>query len=145
MKATEKIMVTKNIQPSYLRFHVSKNLWRITYKRPKYRNKCESILFMLLDYDIFLLLTLPQLLKKGENQWQSHTIECENCLWTRKWARRLRKAVAIAPKTMTKLRRDEPVNLAILERIRNVLDCDFGDVMQYVKETSPAKPGRKEI
>lgn len=53
--------------------------------------------------------------------------------------------MAIAPKTMTKLCRGEPVRLAILKRIFNVLDCDFGDVMQYVKETSPAKPGGKEI
>ena len=57
----------------------------------------------------------------------------------------LRKATAIAHNTITKLRRDEPVNFAILERICDVLDCDFGDVMQYVKETSPAKPGGKEI
>jgi putative transcriptional regulator len=46
----------------------------------------------------------------------------------------LRKAADIAPNTMTKLRRDEAVNLAILGRICNVLDCDFGDIMEYVKE-----------
>lgn len=46
----------------------------------------------------------------------------------------LRKAADIAPNTMTKLRRDETVNLAILGRICNVLDCDFGDIMQYIKE-----------
>jgi len=43
----------------------------------------------------------------------------------------LRKAANIAPNTMTKLRRDEPVNLAILERICFVLKCDFGDIIQY--------------
>lgn len=36
----------------------------------------------------------------------------------------LRKAANIAPNTMTKLRRDEPVNLAILGRACEVLDCD---------------------
>lgn len=46
----------------------------------------------------------------------------------------LRKAAYIAPNTMTKLRRDEPVNLAILGRICDVLKCDFGDLMQYVPE-----------
>lgn len=46
----------------------------------------------------------------------------------------LRKAADIAPNTMTKLRRDEAVNLAILGRICNVLDCDFGDIMQYIKD-----------
>lgn len=44
----------------------------------------------------------------------------------------LRKATDIAPNTMTKLRRDEPVNLAILGRICRVLGCDYGDLMQYV-------------
>ena len=46
----------------------------------------------------------------------------------------LRKAAKIAPNTMTKLRRDEAVNLAILGRICDVLDCDFGDIMEYVKD-----------
>lgn len=46
----------------------------------------------------------------------------------------LRKAVDIAPNTMTKLCRDETVNLTILGRIRNVLDCDFSDIMEYIKE-----------
>ena len=35
----------------------------------------------------------------------------------------------IAPNTMTKLRRDEAVSLAILERICDVLNCDFADIM----------------
>ena len=46
----------------------------------------------------------------------------------------LRKAAEIAPNTMTKIRRDESVNLAILGRICDVLDCDFGDIMEYVKD-----------
>ena len=46
----------------------------------------------------------------------------------------LRKAADIAPNTMTKLRRDEPVNLAILGRICGVLSCDYGDLIQYVPE-----------
>ena len=46
----------------------------------------------------------------------------------------LRKAADIAPNTMTKLRRDESVNLAILGRICDVLNCDYGDLMQYVPE-----------
>lgn len=47
----------------------------------------------------------------------------------------LRKAADIAPNIMTKLRRDETVNLAILGRICETLDCDFGDIMEYVKES----------
>ena len=46
----------------------------------------------------------------------------------------LRKAANIAPNTMTKLRRDEPVNLAILSRCCTVLGCDYGDIMEYVSE-----------
>lgn len=47
----------------------------------------------------------------------------------------LRKAANIAPNTMTKLRRDEPVNLAILGRACEVLECDIGDVMEFIPES----------
>ena len=46
----------------------------------------------------------------------------------------LRKAADIAPNTMTKLRRDEPVTLAVLGKICNVLECDYGDIMTYVPD-----------
>ena len=46
----------------------------------------------------------------------------------------LRKAADIAPNTMTKLRRDEPVNLAILGRAWAVLGCDIGDVMEFIPD-----------
>lgn len=48
----------------------------------------------------------------------------------------LRKAADIAPNTMTKLRRDEPVTLVILGRICMVLECDYGDIMTYVPDTN---------
>ena len=51
----------------------------------------------------------------------------------------LRKAADIAPNTMTKLRRDEAVNLAILGRVCQVLDCDFGDIMEYIKDSEKDK------
>ena len=47
----------------------------------------------------------------------------------------LRKKAGIAPNTMTKMRRDEAVNLAILGRICDVLHCDFGDIMEDRKST----------
>jgi len=47
----------------------------------------------------------------------------------------LRKAADVAPNTMTKLRRDEPVTLAILGKICNVLECDYGDIMTYVPDS----------
>lgn len=46
----------------------------------------------------------------------------------------LRKAADVAPNTMTKLRRDEPVTLAILGKICGVLECDYGDIMMYVPD-----------
>ena len=51
----------------------------------------------------------------------------------------LRKIANIAPNTMTKLRRNEPVNLAILSRVCATLHCDFGDIIEYipVNSTSP--------
>lgn len=46
----------------------------------------------------------------------------------------LRKAAGLAPNTMTKLRRDEPVAMRVLERICETLDADFGDIVEYIKE-----------
>lgn len=46
----------------------------------------------------------------------------------------LRKQADIAPNTMTKLRRDEPVNLIILMKICKTLECDFGDIIQYIPD-----------
>lgn len=46
----------------------------------------------------------------------------------------LRKAADIPPNTMTKLRRDEVVNLVVLCRICETLGCDIGDIVEYVKD-----------
>lgn len=46
----------------------------------------------------------------------------------------LRKAANIAPNTMTKLRRDEDVSLAVLSRMCEALDVDIGDVMEFTRE-----------
>lgn len=51
----------------------------------------------------------------------------------------LRKKAVISPNTMTKLRRDQAVNLLVIEKICDVLDCDFGDVMTYIKDDDEAK------
>ena len=44
----------------------------------------------------------------------------------------LRKASGIAPNTMTKLRRNEEVTLTVLGKICNVLEGDYGDIIEYV-------------
>lgn len=46
----------------------------------------------------------------------------------------LRKITGISPNTMTKMRRDEPVMLSVLDKICEVLDCDYGDIIEYNKE-----------
>ena len=46
----------------------------------------------------------------------------------------LRKQADIATNTMKKLRRDEAVNLAILMKICKTLNCDFGDIIQYISD-----------
>ena len=46
----------------------------------------------------------------------------------------LRKEADIAPNTMTKLRRDEEVSMSILLKIATYLNCDIGDICEFVKE-----------
>lgn len=48
----------------------------------------------------------------------------------------LRKAAGLAPNTMTKLRRDEPVAMVVLEKICAALDTDFGEIVEYVPDES---------
>jgi DNA-binding Xre family transcriptional regulator len=52
----------------------------------------------------------------------------------------LRKASGVSPNTMTKLRRDEPVMLNVLDKICGTLACNYGDIMDYV----PDKEGSDE-
>jgi len=44
------------------------------------------------------------------------------------------KASGISPNTMTKLRRDEPVMLNVLDKICSTLGCNYGD-MDYIPDT----------
>ena len=46
----------------------------------------------------------------------------------------LRKAAGIAPNTMTRLRRDEEVTLAGLNRNCVALDVNIGDVMEFTND-----------
>ncbi len=45
----------------------------------------------------------------------------------------LRRDCAIATGTMTKLRKNEEVALSVLMRICDYLDCNIGDVCDFVK------------
>ena len=42
-----------------------------------------------------------------------------------------RRMADIAPNTLTKLRRDEPVSFAVLDKICQVLQIDYGEMMKY--------------
>ena len=57
----------------------------------------------------------------------------------------LRKQAAIAPNTMTKLRRDEEVTLGVLGKICKTLDVDYGDIMEYVKEGNQNKSAKQDF
>lgn len=46
----------------------------------------------------------------------------------------LRRAAGIAPNTMTKLRRDEEVSMAVLIKICTALDANIGDIMDLIPE-----------
>jgi putative transcriptional regulator len=46
----------------------------------------------------------------------------------------LRKVSGVSPNTMTKLRRNEPVMLNVLDKICSTLGCNYGDVMDYIPD-----------
>lgn len=46
----------------------------------------------------------------------------------------LRKETNMAPNTLTRLRKDEPVSMSVLMSICDYLDCDIGDVCEFVQE-----------
>lgn len=46
----------------------------------------------------------------------------------------LRLATGISTSTLAKLAKQEPVTLGILEKICNVLDCNIGDVVEFIKD-----------
>ncbi len=46
----------------------------------------------------------------------------------------LRRAAGIAPNTMTKLRRDEEVSMAVLIKICTVLNANIGDIVDLTPD-----------
>jgi len=46
----------------------------------------------------------------------------------------LRRAAGVAPNTMTKLRRDEEVSMAVLVKICTALNANIGDIMDLIPE-----------
>ncbi len=52
----------------------------------------------------------------------------------------LRKAANMAPNTLTRMKKEEEVSLTILGRICKALDCDFGDIVSYIKDEDASGP-----
>lgn len=45
----------------------------------------------------------------------------------------MRRAADIAPNTVTRMRKDQEVTMTALEKICEVPDVDFGDIVEYRK------------
>lgn len=52
----------------------------------------------------------------------------------------LRRVAGISPNTMTRMRHDELVNLAILDKICRAIGADFGDIIEYVSDEDGHRP-----
>ena len=46
----------------------------------------------------------------------------------------IRKLTNISPNTITKMNKNEYMALSILDKLCNELDCDFGDIVEHIKE-----------
>ena len=46
----------------------------------------------------------------------------------------MRRAADIAPNTVTRMKKDQDVTMSVLEKISAVLDADFGDIVEDVKD-----------
>lgn len=46
----------------------------------------------------------------------------------------LRKKAGLSSATFTRLRKNEEVNLSVILKIADVLDCNAGDMMDFVEE-----------
>lgn len=49
----------------------------------------------------------------------------------------LRKQADIAPNTLTRMKKDQEVTMQVLERICEVLDTDFGEIVEYFSDDAP--------
>lgn len=52
----------------------------------------------------------------------------------------MRKVTGIVPNTPTKMKKDEGVSLRVLGKICKALDCDFKDMVEYIKDEEVSEP-----
>lgn len=53
----------------------------------------------------------------------------------------LRKRAGLSSATFTRLRKNEEVNLSVILKIADVLDCNASDMMDFVKEEATFQNG----
>ena len=51
----------------------------------------------------------------------------------------LRKRAGLSSATFTRIRKNEEVNLSVILKIADVLDCNAGDMMDFIKEDLSAQ------
>jgi DNA-binding Xre family transcriptional regulator len=49
----------------------------------------------------------------------------------------LRRQAGLSPATFTKLRRNQTVSMEVLLKIAEVMDCNVGDMMDFIKIPEP--------
>lgn len=54
----------------------------------------------------------------------------------------LRRQAGLSPATFTKLRRNQPVSMEVLLKIAETLDCNIGDMMDFVGAPVEMSPDR---
>ena len=54
-------------------------------------------------------------------------------------AAELRKKADIAPNTLTRMKKEQEVTVQVLVRICKVLDCDFGEIIEYIPDENEKK------
>lgn len=63
---------------------------------------------------------------------------CYNKLWKllidKGYNKKLREIANLSPNTVAKMGRNELVSMEVLLRICEVLHCDIGDMMEFIKE-----------
>jgi DNA-binding Xre family transcriptional regulator len=57
----------------------------------------------------------------------------------------LRKLAGIAPATFTKLRKNQEVALSVLLKIADIMQCDAGDMMTFVKDSDSVVNGKIDV
>lgn len=45
------------------------------------------------------------------------------------------RTAGIHPTTIAKMGRDEYVTMDVLDKICDILDCDYGDIIEHIKES----------